>query len=89
MTARPINWTQYLEIGLGQLRLSPDAFWNMSMGEFFAAVRGYTREQDAAFLRAGTIAAQILNVHRDPKKHGKPLTAGDIFPHLKAHGTDA
>lgn len=30
-----------MKIGLGHLRLSPDAFWRMSLPEFFAACSGY------------------------------------------------
>ena len=30
-----------MRIGLGHLRLPPDAFWRMSLPEFFAASDGY------------------------------------------------
>ena len=30
-----------MRIGLGHLRLPPDAFWRMSLPEFFAACDGY------------------------------------------------
>jgi hypothetical protein len=33
----------------------------------------------AEYIRAGSIAASIYNVHRDPKK-SEPLTWHDIFP---------
>lgn len=40
--------------------------------------RWHEREQ-RALVRAGTIAAAIYNVNRDPKKHPKGFTARDIF----------
>lgn len=30
-----------MRIGLGHLRLAPDAFWRMTLTEFFTAVDGY------------------------------------------------
>lgn len=30
-----------MKLGLGHLRLSPDAFWRMTLTEFFAAIDGY------------------------------------------------
>jgi uncharacterized phage protein (TIGR02216 family) len=30
-----------MKIGLGHLRMSPDAFWRMTLPEFFAACDGY------------------------------------------------
>ena len=30
-----------MKIGLGHLRMSPDAFWKMTLPEFFAACDGY------------------------------------------------
>ena len=30
-----------MKLGLGHLRLTPDAFWRMTLTEFFAAVDGY------------------------------------------------
>ncbi|MCC6946948.1 MAG: phage tail assembly chaperone [Bradyrhizobiaceae bacterium] len=36
----PFPWQQALAIGLGVLRLSPEAFWKMTPREFAAALRG-------------------------------------------------
>lgn len=30
-----------MKLGLGHLRLAPDAFWRMTLTEFFAAIDGY------------------------------------------------
>ena len=40
MNRQPFPWTKALAIGLGQLRLSPEAFWRMTPREFAAALRG-------------------------------------------------
>jgi hypothetical protein len=47
------------------------------------AVRGYQQAQDRADLRAGTIAAQIINVNLGKGK--EPWTAAHFFPHLRRH----
>lgn len=30
-----------MKLGLGHLRLAPDAFWRMTLNEFFLAIDGY------------------------------------------------
>jgi uncharacterized phage protein (TIGR02216 family) len=34
-----------MKIGLGHLRMNPDAFWRMTLPEFFAACDGYMEAQ--------------------------------------------
>lgn len=38
--AEPINWSVLMRHGLGTLRLSPDAFWNMTPAELRFALEG-------------------------------------------------
>ncbi|MDO8289718.1 MAG: phage tail assembly chaperone [Parvibaculum sp.] len=33
-------WARAMELGLGQLRLPPDAFWRMTLRELSAAAKG-------------------------------------------------
>ncbi len=43
-----------MKIGLGHLRMSPDAFWRMTLPEFFAACDGY---MEAKGVRRGSTDA--------------------------------
>ena len=54
----------------------------MSLPETLLTLKGWQRQEDRAFLRAGTIAALIVEVNRDHKKRSRPYAAEDIFPHL-------
>lgn len=40
MTAEPTDWPQIMRLGLGVLRLAPDAFWAMTPLEFQRALEG-------------------------------------------------
>ena len=48
----PFPWDRAMAIGLGVLRLSPDAFWRMTPREFAAALRGLYGEPTARIDRA-------------------------------------
>lgn len=39
-SGKPLTFTDMMQIGLGQLRLSPSAFYSMTVKEFTAAMRG-------------------------------------------------
>jgi uncharacterized phage protein (TIGR02216 family) len=39
-----MNWPALMSLGLGHLRLSPDAFWSMTPREFQAALTPYTAD---------------------------------------------
>ena len=51
----------------------------MSLPETLLTLKGWQRQEDRAFLRAGTIAALIVEVNRDQKKRSRPYAAEDIF----------
>lgn len=38
--AERIDWRHLMRLGLGVMRLPPDAFWAMTPGEFLAALEG-------------------------------------------------
>lgn len=40
MPAEAVDWPGLMRLGLGVLRLSPDAFWSMTPGEFRLALEG-------------------------------------------------
>lgn len=52
-----ISWARNMRLGLGVLRLSPEAFWAMTPREFDAAVRGAFGELD----HAGPMTAGALD----------------------------
>jgi uncharacterized phage protein (TIGR02216 family) len=43
--AEPFPWQQAMQFAFGQLRLSPKAFWSMTMHELNAAMAAYTCAQ--------------------------------------------
>lgn len=61
MTAEPNGatpWAEIMAFGLGVLRLSPEAFWAMSLPELRAAINGHRGQAGgpAAPTRAGLAA---------------------------------
>lgn len=40
MTPPPLDWDRLMRLGLGALRLAPDAFWAMTPVEFLRALEG-------------------------------------------------
>lgn len=38
--AEPVDWPALMRLGLGTLRLPPEAFWSMTPGEFRRALEG-------------------------------------------------
>ena len=69
-------------MGTGELGWTPDVFWSSTLPDLLMAYRGYRERQKESYLRAGTIAAQIINVNRDPQKRHDPYGAEDFFPFL-------
>ncbi len=53
----------------------------MTTPELLYTYCGYLDTEARDDMRAGTIAAAIYNVNRGKKS--RPLSAADIFPHLK------
>ena len=72
-----------MQVGLGQLLLTPSAFYDMTLEEFNAAVIGYAKNMDAlemqAWERTRFLATVVLQPHA---KKGKRIRAQDIckFP---------
>lgn len=54
----------------------------MTLQETALAIRGYEAQEARDFLRAGTVAAMVVEVNRDTKKRSAPYTAETIFPHI-------
>ena len=56
-----MDWPRLMAMGLGALRLSPDAFWSMTPREFKAALRGAFGESPAPMTRAalGALSARF------------------------------
>lgn len=46
-------FTRAMEIGLGHLRLTPAAFWAMTMREYDAAQRGYLQSRGVDMSKRG------------------------------------
>lgn len=67
MKAAPFPWAAAMRFGLGQLRLSPTAFWAMTPRELAAmlpaSISG-TERPDAAVL------ARLMQLYPDEKSHG-------------------
>ncbi len=61
----------------------------MTLPETALAIEGHERQEARAFLRAGTVAAMVVEVNRDSKKRSRPYSAEDIFPHIKQLLIDA
>ncbi len=78
--AEPVDWPALMRLGLGVLRLPPDAFWSMTPGELRRALegagvvpagdqaigRGRLAELMAAFPDVGA-AGRILNSAQPPE----------------------
>ena len=37
------HWKEYLETGIGVLRMTPNEFWNLTMIEFVCACEGFSK----------------------------------------------
>ena len=46
--AEKVDWTGLMRVGLGVLRLSPEAFWSMTPGELRCALEGAGLASEAA-----------------------------------------
>ncbi len=44
----PTPWAQWMRIGLGTMRLPPDAFWSLSLREWALALEGFPAGRGAA-----------------------------------------
>ena len=64
-----VDWAALMRVGLGLLRLSPDAFWGMTPREFSRAVEGagLAAPGTAALSRAGL--ETLMERFPDRKEH--------------------
>ena len=73
---RQTDWAQLMRLGLGALRLSPEAFWEMTPVEFARALEGagLARPAGASLTRSGLerlmAAYPDLPTGRQPPKEG-------------------
>jgi uncharacterized phage protein (TIGR02216 family) len=61
--AEPFPWQQAMQFAFGQLRLSPKAFWSMTMHELNAAMAAYTAQVSPPLLRDEL--DQLMQQHPD------------------------
>ena len=72
-----------IRVGLGQLRLNPSAFWDMTFVDFLLAAEGFfnleERRQQSEWERARWLGALLLSPHA---KKGQSIKPQDIatFP---------
>ena len=68
----PFPWTHAIGFGFGVLRLSPQAFWQMTPREFALAVEAVLGPRAAPLERARL--EQLMRRYPDGgrKRHGKP-----------------
>ena len=67
--------------------LTPQIFWSLTPAQFNAISRQFDDSRACSDFGFGTIAATIVNCHRDEKKHPMPFDWTDFYPrwnHLKA-----
>ena len=57
MSGPRFPWTRAMEIGFGHLRLSPDAFWRMTLPELAAAARALGFGADAGGITRAELQA--------------------------------
>ena len=68
--AEPVDWPALMRLGLGVLRLPPDAFWSMTPGELRRALEG------AGVVPAGGLAmgrgrlAELMTIFPDGSPDG-------------------
>lgn len=61
-----IPFDEMMAFGLGVLRLSPDAFWAMSLAELRAAIRGHRGEAGAPDPLDRACLTNLMNLFPDP-----------------------
>jgi len=62
-----MDWTGLMRVGLGVLRLSPDAFWAMTPREFAAACSAFDDPRGASAMARGDLEA-LMARFPDEKK---------------------
>jgi hypothetical protein len=67
-------------IGIYNLKLKDEEFWDITPAQFWALYDLYLADVEHSDYQIGVIAAQIFNVHRGKEKPALPL---DYFPHHK------
>ena len=76
-STKPLTFTDMMQIGLGQLRLSPSAFYSMTVIEFVAAMRGaWDLEQRAyqqQWAQTRWLATLLLQPHSKRKLQPQDL----------------
>lgn len=70
---RPFPWREAIGFGLGVLRLSPDAFWNMTPRELAFAIAAVRSAQPHAPERA--TLDQLMRQYPDQAGHEKPASS--------------
>ena len=80
-TAEPLTFRDMMQIGLGQLRFSPSVFYEMTVAELLAAMRGAAEAEERAYRQQWTqqrwLAYMLLQPHS--KQRLKPEDLG-LFP---------
>jgi uncharacterized phage protein (TIGR02216 family) len=75
-----VDWPVLMRLGLGALRLAPEAFWAMTPVELIRAAEGagLTGVREAALSRSGLEA--LMAAHPDPGRafHGKGEDDGAV-----------
>ena len=69
-----------MELGIGELRLSPSAFWDCTLTELFAGVRGHresiNRQSREQWEQTRWLATSLITPHL---KKGKRLKPSDLI----------
>lgn len=70
-----------MQLGLGQLGLSPDVFWNLSFYELRQLESAYVQQWETGWQQTRLLLWQQAEMNRNPKKKGTPYKPED-FVHL-------
>lgn len=78
MSREPIDWDALMRLGLGVLRLSPEAFWSLSPRELARAVEGAAgREAGPAPLTRDGLARLMVAYPDRPRPPCREQSDGD------------
>ena len=64
--------------GLGDLRLSPAAFWRLTWRQYRMLAAGFHRRHVRRWQHTRALLTLLTNVHRDPDS--PPVRASDLLP---------
>jgi len=67
-------------IGIYDLRLSDEQFWQLTPAQFNALVKRKMIDEEQKDYRTALICSVIANVFRDKKKRRKPFKPQDFMP---------